>query len=178
MSDSADRLEQRGSVAYSQARFQEAAHSFTRAAEAFRALGDEIKALEMANNAAVSLLELGEAERAADLISGSPDRFAELGDLSRAAMAYGNLATALEALGRLDEAKAAYQEASRIFAELGDSDLRLHTQKALSKLQLRRGHALEAVREMQGGLDSQPSLGYRARFLRWFLKLPSRLIGL
>lgn len=168
---------ERALQAYQDERLDNAAAGFRDAMEAFSGRGDHLQAAEMANNLCVVLLKMDDPGGALAAVEGTPEVFAAHGNDQRTAMAYGNLASALEAGGDFEGAQQAYRKAVDLFAEIGDTDSRAHTLKALSQMQLRKGQTMEAVASMQAGLEGQTSLNFWQRLLRRILRLPYRLLG-
>lgn len=163
--------------AFRSGRFDEAAAGFEAARHAYGAAGEPIKQAEMANNQSVALLQAGRPRAALEAVQGTPEALVKLGDEARAAQAFGNLAAALEACGDFARAEPAYREAADRFEMLGDVDNRALTLKALSQLQLRRGHPMQALGSMQAGLSEAPRLSLGQRFLRWLISLTGKLLG-
>ncbi len=162
---------------YQRGEYLSAAQGFDAATEGYRILGDERKAAEMANNSSVAYLQAGQGEAALQRVDWTVEAFARAEDGRLQGMALGNRAAALEALGRLDAALEDYQRAASLLAEAGADDLRLEVMKAISALQLRRGHAVEALSAMQTGFDGLRRPRWKERMLKRLLKLPGRLLG-
>jgi tetratricopeptide (TPR) repeat protein len=170
-------LESQAMAAYRQGRLEEAAQGFAAARQAYLEASDAAKAAEMANDLSVTLLRCNRPQDALEAVRGTEQLFSQLEDRPRAAQAYGNLASALEACGDTAGAERAYRQAISLFGEIGDAENRARTLTAVSRLQLRRGHPLEAVITMQGALEDEPHLSRRQRLLRWLLRIPSKLQG-
>ena len=168
---------QRGKDLYQSGDFSGAAQAFSDAVELFQQQADDLKAAEMANNQAVSLLQLERANAAIEVLQGTPQIFEESNELSLAAQAHGNLGQALAEAGQREQAQDHYRQAINLFEQLDDRENLQHTARALSQLQLNQGDAINALFSMQRGLEgSQPS-SWRDRFLRWLLRLPSRFLS-
>lgn len=168
---------ERALEAYRNDRMDEAVSGFRSAAEAYSSRGDHLMAAEMRNDLCVALLKEQDGEGALAAVEGTPEVFAAQGDDQRTALAYGNLASAREALGDVKGAEEAYRRAADLFAEIGDTDSRSHTLKALSQMQLKKGQAMDAVASMQAGLEGASGLNIWQRALRRLLRLPYRLLG-
>jgi tetratricopeptide (TPR) repeat protein len=123
------------------------------------------------------LLQAKRSEESLQEVEGTAQMFLEAEDEFRAAMAFGNLASALEANGELQGAEEALEDAIRIFKEIGDKEHLMHSARALSQLQLRRGRPIEAVSTMQGGLEQQSKISVKNRVLRSILSIPSKILG-
>jgi tetratricopeptide (TPR) repeat protein len=172
-----DDLRQKAIEAYESDHFEQAIEDLRAACSAYEEAGDQILAAEMRNNLCVVYLKLDQPKAALSAVEGTPEIFAAVGDDKRTAQAYGNLGSALEAIEHYDAAGDAYRKAVDLFAEIGETDDRSHTLKALSQMQLKQGQTLDAVASMQAGLEDQSQLGLGQRIIRWILKLPSRLLG-
>lgn len=170
-------LAQNAKSAFEHDELEAAIQGFTSAREGYHQAGEHLLAAEMANNLSVALLKVDRSEEALQEVKGTPQFFLEAEDESRAAMAFGNLASALEANGELQNAEKALEDAIRIFKKIGDKEHLMHSARALSQLQLRRGRPLEAVSTMQGGLEDQSKLSVKNRILRSILSIPSRILG-
>lgn len=154
-----------------------AIEGFRTAKDGYYQAGDHLMAAEMANNLSVALLKADRPQEGLEEVRDTPQIFLGAEDELRTAMAYGNLASALEANTELESAERALEDAIRIFKKIGDKEHLMHSVRALSQLQLRRGRPLEAVTTMQGGLDQQSKLNVKNRLLRSILSIPSRLLG-
>ncbi len=174
---SPSQLEQGALEDFRQGSLDAAIAGFTVAREAYEAGGDTSKAAEMSNNICVALLQAGRPAEALDAVRPTPALFAALGDQLRTAQAYGNLAAALEATGDAEQAERNYQQAAEMFARSGEQEGRAQTLKALSQLQLKKGKTIEAVASMQASMEGSARLTLGQRFLRWLMKIQSRLLG-
>lgn len=163
--------------AFERGDLEAAIEGFTSAKDDYHQAGDHLMAAEMANNLSVALLKSDRSEEAFQVVKGTEQIFLDAEDEYRAAMAYGNLASALEANGELQSAEEALEDAIRLFNKIGDKEHLMHTARALSQLQLRRGRPLEAVTTMQGGLEKQSKISVKNRILRSILSIPSRILG-
>ncbi len=167
----AEDWERRAQEAYQARRFGDAASAFEAACQAYRETGQPGKAAEMANNLSVSALLGGQAQRALQAVAGTPEIFHEIGDLAHEAQAWGNLASAQEACGDLRSAEASYRKAIDLFDSMGDEENRSLCLRSLSRLQLRRGRAVEASLTMQSALASRSRFGHLlSRMLGWLLR--------
>lgn len=167
----AEEWERRAQETYQARRFGDAASAFEVACQAYRESGQPGKAAEMANNLSVSALLGGEAQRALQAVAGTPQLFHEIGDLAHEARAWGNLASAQEACGDLLSAETSYRRAIDLFALMGDEENSSLCLRSLSRLQLRRGGAAEALLTMQSALGSRSRFGHLlSRLLGWLLR--------
>lgn len=163
--------------AYESGDYPAAARSFLAAAQGYQARGEALTAAEMQNNASVAWLQHGDGAAALKAVEGTPQIFAAAGDLRRQGMALGNLAAALEGTRQLEEAAEVYQQAADVLKQAGEGELRAHTLKALSVLQLRSGKQLLALATMQAGVDGIEKPSLREKALKKLLKLPFYFIG-
>lgn len=161
---------------YREKRYRDAGAGFERASQAYLNAGEPEQAAEMANNACVAFLQAGDPHKALELVASTPDTFLSAGDLSRASLAFGNRANALAELGRRKQAEGDYRRALEGFQKLGDDQRTRETRQALSALRLRDAKPLEALTEMQLGLEGQRQLSLRDRIVRWILRLPTRIL--
>ena len=162
--------------AYQQGDFETAAEQFAAAAEAYQAQENAVMTAEMRNNQSVALVQAGQGQPALDVLEGTQEIFEAAGKSLNAAMSIGNRAAALETLDRLDEAEEAYKACAEALKELGEDDYRANVMQAISRLQLRTGRQLEALANMQEGLDGVKRPNLRQRFLKRLLKIPSKLM--
>ncbi len=174
---SAQDLERRAMTAYEAGQWAQAETGFHEAHLAFQREGDLLKSAEMRNNRCVVLLQADRPQEALEAVEGTWDIFSSKGDDLRTAQSYGNLASAREACGDLSGAEEAYRQAAQLLEKAGAADDRARTLTALSRIQLKRGKALQAVASMQSGLDGSPRLSFGKRLLRKILRLPLRLLG-
>jgi tetratricopeptide (TPR) repeat protein len=131
----------------------------------------------MANNACVALLQAEEPGEALSIVKDSVDIFEGLGDVRRQAMALGNRASALEALNRLEEAEADYLQSAELLKQIGENELRLNVMHSLSALKLRSGRSMEALADMQSGVEGLDKPKPRHRLLKRLLEVPSKLLN-
>lgn len=169
-------FKRQGEASYQAKEYRAAAEAFSASAGAFEAVGQPQMAAEMANNASVAYLQAGQLDLAYRAVTDTPQLFAGSGDLERASLAFGNRANVLEAMGELDKAEDDYRRALEGFEQLADQTRIRETRQALSALRLRQGRPMEALTEMQIGLEGQARRGLRDRIIRWILRLPSRLL--
>ena len=169
-------LEAEGGSAYHVGNHAEAAGFFSAAEEGYRALGDELKAAEMANNCSVAWLQANQVQEAYQAVQDTVDVFRTAQDKKRLAMALGNRAAALEALENLEQALTDYEESADILKEIGEHDLRLDVMKSISALQLRTGRSLQAVATMQAGVDGVEKPNLKHRLLKRILNFPSKFM--
>lgn len=175
--ESPDSLRQQAEASYKSKGYRAAAAGFMAASHAYQDAGQTELAAEMASNASVAYLQAGEVQEAYTAVAETPAVFQQSGDLERASLAFGNRANVLEAMGELEQAEADYRRALQGFEQLSDQPRIRETRQALSALRLRQARPMEALTEMQLGLEGQHQAGLRDRILRWILRLPSRLLS-
>jgi tetratricopeptide (TPR) repeat protein len=163
--------------AYQRGKYNDAAEGFHLAVTSYQAQNNQLMAAEMANNQSVSLLQAGKAKPALEAVIGTEKIFKQAGDNLKQAMAIGNRGAALEALNRLNEAETAYLKSAELLKDSGESDLHGFVMQSLSAVQLRKGKQLEAIANMQAGLDGIENPSLNQRILQKLLKLPFKFIG-
>jgi hypothetical protein len=129
----------------------------------------------MDNNRSVALLQAGDAAGALQAAEGTDAIFAQSGNTVNQALALGNQAAALEALGNGKEALARYRQCSELLKPTGENEQRSYVLSRISALELRRGHAIEAMAAMEVALDHRKKLSFRERFLQKILSIPSNM---
>jgi tetratricopeptide (TPR) repeat protein len=164
-------------AAYEQGDFIKAAQLFRFVQEGYESVGDQLNAAEMANNQSVALLRAGEAEVALEVLAGKGEVFAEAGDIRRQAMTLGNRAAAQEALKKWEDARINYRQASDLFVQIGEGENYTATMQALSALELRTQHPMDAMVTMQAALNKSPRPDLKQRLLKKLLKIPFRLLN-
>ena len=172
-----EQLAREGTEAYKKGDFLAAAQAFQAAAESYAAGGDHLNAAEMKNNCSVAYLQAGEAEAALRAVEGTVEVFAAAGDLRRQGLAAGNLGAALEELDRFEEAAQAYQQSAEALEKAGEDALRAHVMQSLSSVQLRTGKHLQAVANMQSGLEGVKRPTPQQRMLKRLLQIPFNMLN-
>lgn len=170
----AERIAQEALENFRREKFRAALEGFREAQALFTENSGLVRAAEMANNAAVTLLQLDQPQEALQALEGTEQVFAESGEQRLQAQAIGNEASAYEALDQPAKALELYQRSLAIFEELGDDDARSYTLQALSRLQLKSGQAFQALDSMQAALDARPKRGLIGRMMQSLLRLPAR----
>lgn len=166
------RLIKEAQTEYQKKQYLSAARSYKAATEGFTAAGDEVEAAQQANNCSVASLKAGDAQTALEMAAGTENVFALRGDLKGQAMALGNQAAALEKLKRIDEAMAAYQKSAQLLKDAGESELRAYVLQAISSLQLKQRHYLEAYATMRAGILGLKKPNFRQRVLKTLIQIP------
>jgi hypothetical protein len=110
-------------------------------------------------------------------LAGKGEVFAEAGDIRRQAMTLGNRAAAQEALKKWEDARINYRQASDLFVQIGEGENYTATMQALSALELRTQHPMDAMVTMQAALNKSPRLDLKQRLLKKLLKIPFRLLN-
>lgn len=157
---------------YQNKQFLSAAKLYQAAAEGFLAAGADLDAAEQANNSSVAYLKAGEAEAALAAVTGTELIFASKGDIKGQALALGNQAAALEKLKRYDPAMEAYEQSAELLKQAGEADLRAYVMQAISSLQLRKRHYLEAYATMRAGILGIVKPNLRQRLLKTLIQIP------
>lgn len=174
--DAIEQVLKRAESSYHAGRFVEAAGLFEQAARLYSEGGDGLKAAEMANSRSVALLQAGDGKGALEAAQGTDKVFAQAGDARRQALALGNQAAALEALNQPEDALARYRQCAELLKQAGDEESRVPVLKAISALQIRTGHQLEALASMDAALNNQKKLSAQERFLKKLLDIPMRML--
>jgi tetratricopeptide (TPR) repeat protein len=163
---SASDLKSQGLAAFRKERLAEAATLFDQATQAFAAQGQPLEAAELRNNLAVVRLAQKDWPGALAALDGTPETFRAAGDKLRQAQAISNQANAREGNSDLERAAELYVEAIDLFTELGEKENRAACWKALSGLQIKQDHKLQALASMQAGLNLAPKLSAREKTLK------------
>ena len=167
-----NQLVKEAQIEYQNKQFLSAAQLYKAAAEGFSIAGDEMEAARQANNCSVAYLKGGDAKAALEAALGTENIFALYGDVKCQAMALGNQAAALERLKRFEDAMAAYEKSSELLKEAGETELRAYVLQAISTLQLRQRHYLEAYATMRAGIMGLKKPNFRQRFLKTLIQIP------
>jgi tetratricopeptide (TPR) repeat protein len=174
---SAGQLAQEARKVYEEEEFEQAEIGFAAAQEAYLILGEPLTAAEMANNRSVALLKSGKPQAAFEAAKDTDKLFDQAGDQHRRAIALGNQAAALDALKRKQEALELYQQSAEIFKQLGDMEMRAYVLQSISGIQLSQGKRIESLVSMEAALEHKPRLSLREKFLRWLLRIVSKLLN-
>jgi tetratricopeptide (TPR) repeat protein len=170
-------LTDEGQAAYRRGEYLAAGRAYEAAAQGYVQMGDVLKAAEQKNNSSVAYLKAGDAAAALRVVEGTPDVFSVTNDVRRQGMALGNYGAALEGLGRLKDALQAYRQSADLLENAGDDDLYAYVMQALSAMQLRTGHPLEALGTMQVGVEGIKNPTPRQQLVKKLLRLPFRFLG-
>ncbi len=170
----ADALRAEGMRLYNERQLNEAIAAFEQARAEYAAQGNAQSAASVANDLAVAYLRVGRVDDARHGFAETIVAAQDIGDVSTEAKATGNLAQVLERQGKRDEAEKSYRRAADLFHAVGDKDLEAATLQALSRMELSRGHWLEALVVFDRVLE----LRGRSGALRAFLRIPLRLLGI
>lgn len=154
-----------------------AAGQFRLAADAYRAAGNLLSAVEMDNNRSVSLAMAGEYQGAWEAARETDQIFLQTGDIRRAGLACGNQAAALEGLGKRKEAAELYLRSAELLKQAGDAPARAAVLKTLTALQARQGDSLQALASAQAALNTGVKLSTREKFLKKLIDIPFQLLG-
>lgn len=177
MSETPEQSNQQGLKAYEARDMPAAIQAFQAAIEGFQASGDVLSAAESANNLSVVHLKAGDNQAAWAVIKDTDQIFMKAGDQRRLAMTLGNQAAALEALGDLNTALRKYRECADLLKLLGDQDSRSSVLQAISQLQMRTGHQLEAMASMDAALNHKKRLSIVEQLLKKLLKIPFKFLN-
>jgi tetratricopeptide (TPR) repeat protein len=165
-----------GQAAYQKKDYLTAARLYKAAAESYAVIGDETRSAEMANNCSVAYLNGGDAALALQAARDTERVFEKAGDFRQQAIAIGNQAVALEKLKRWEEAMQAYQRSAELLKTAGDQELRSYVMQAISMLQLRQRHYLEAYATLRAGYMDIERPNLKQQLLKSLIQIPYRLI--
>lgn len=132
-------LIENGKSEYAKGNFKAAAGLFSRAAQVYTSMQDELNAAEMKNNESVSWLQAGKAKEALQATEGTEAIFEKAGDLKRQGVAVSNRAAALEELNKWQQALAEYDRAASLLEQAGEGDMHSIVRKAMANINLKRG---------------------------------------
>jgi tetratricopeptide (TPR) repeat protein len=164
-------LAEQGKQEYGKGAFLFAANKFSQAAEAYRAVHDELNAAEMKNNESVALVKAGKAEAALQATDGTEEIFQKAGDLKRQGVAIANRAAALEGLKKLNEAVAEYNRAAVIFEEIGEGDMHSIVRKASAEIFLKRGYIGNTQMDVFDSLRLVEKPTFSQRILKFLMRV-------
>jgi len=162
-------LAEQGKEEYAKGNHTAAADLFTRSAQAYTDVGDELNAAEMKNNQSVALLQAGDANGALEATEGTEAVFQKAGDTRRQGIAVGNRAAALEGLKKYKDAIAEYERAASLLEEAGEGDMHSVVRKAAASLHLKHGRVTAAQMDVYDSmrLVEKPNLTMRIlKFLK------------
>ncbi len=134
---------------------------------------DEAQAASVGNDLGVAYYRLGRFDDARRVLEESRIAFEKLGDVAGHARAVGNLAQVMSRSGEKDAAQQNYERAAELFHQAGERDFEYDTYRALSQMQMQRGHLLESLATYDRALAAKGGSGA----FRAFLKIPLKLTG-
>jgi tetratricopeptide (TPR) repeat protein len=103
--------------------------------------------------------------------------FAQIGDNTRRAQTLGNLGDIYAQQKKYTEAARHYSDAAAQFAQSNEKENQAQVLRALSLMELRRGHWLAAIMRMEESLQARPRLSFPQRIFKWLLRFANRLLG-
>ena len=161
--------------------FQQGAHrealaAFGQAATAFAAQEAVGEQAEMLNNMGVILRVQGEMETAVASLTQAADLFAQIGDTMRHAQTEGNLGDLYANQKKYSEATRHYSSAAAQFSHIGDKEKQAQVLRALSLMELRRGHFMAAIMRMDESLQARPRLSLPQYLFKWLIRFASKLL--
>ncbi len=163
-------LAEQGKQEYAKGTFGVAADLFSKAAQAYSEVQDELNAAEMKNNQSVALLKAGKAEEALRATDGTEEIFQKAGDLKRQGIAVANRAAALEGLKRLSEAVDEYNRAAIILEEAGEGDMHSVVRKATAEIFLKRGYIANSQMDVLDSLRLKEKPTLTDRILKFLMR--------
>ena len=165
---------EKGKQEYEKGDYAAAADLFSKAAQAYASMQDELNAAEMKNNQSVALLQAGKAQDALRATEGTEDLFRQAGDLRRQGVAVGNRAAALEGLKKWKEALAEYDRAASLFEQAGAGDLHSVVRKAAANLNLKRGRLTDSQLDVYDSLRLVEKPTLVQRLMRFLIRIGVR----
>lgn len=164
-------LAEDGKKEYGKGNYKAAAGLFSRAAQAYASMQDELNAAEMKNNESVALLQAGKANEALQATHGTEDIFQKAGDIKRQGIAVSNRAAALEGLRKWKEALAEYDRAASLFEEAGEGDMHSIVRKAAANLNLKRGRVGDSQMDVYDSLRLVEKPTFSQRIMKFLMRI-------
>ncbi len=176
-SPSPQELKDEGMRLFQQGKHKQALAAFEQAAAGFAAQEDVGNQAEMLNNMGVVLRVQGEMDTAVTTLNQAAQLFAQIGDHNRHAQTLGNLGDIYAQQKKYTEAARHYSDAAAQFAQSNEKENQAQVLRALSLMELRRGHWLAAIMRMEESLQVRPRLSFPQRIFKWLLRFANRLLG-
>lgn len=151
-----EQLKEEGLAQFRRGEREQALATFTAAAEAFAAAGDETGRGEMLNNIGVIQRVNQNWPEAIAALTEAQDLFATTGDLDRQAQTLGNLGDLYAARGDEQLALQCYSDSAELFAQAGDKLKESQVLWALSLYHLRQRHMVQAMMMMDQSYAVHP----------------------
>jgi tetratricopeptide (TPR) repeat protein len=170
-------LKDKGMRLFQQGKHKDALTAFEQAAAAFAAQEDVGNQAEMLNNMGVIQRVQGQLDTAVTTLNQAADLFAQIGDSTRHAQTLGNLGDIYAQQKQYTEAARHYSDAAAQFAQSNEKEKQAQVLRALSLMELRRGHWLAATVRMEESLQVRPRLSFPQRIFKWLLRFANRLLG-
>lgn len=170
-------LKDEGMRLFQQGKHSQALATFEQAAAAFAAQEDAGSQAEMLNNVGVILRVQGKLDTAATVLNQAASLFAQIGDSNRQAQTLGNLGDLYANQKNYTEAARFYSNAAAQFAQSSEKENQAQVLRALSLMELRRGHWLAAIMRMEESLQVRPRLSFPQQLFKWLLRFATRLLG-
>jgi len=167
----ANALAEEAKQEYGKGGYGAAAELFSKAAQAYNDLQDELNTAEMKNNQSVALLKAGKAAEALHVTDGTEEIFQKAGDLKRQGIAIANRAAALEGLKKWSEAMDEYNRAANIFEEAGEGDMHSVVRKATAEIFLKRGYISNTQMDVLDSLRLVEKPTLSQRILKFMMRL-------
>jgi len=176
-SPSPQEFKDEGMRLFQQGKHQQALAAFEQAAAAFAAHEDVGNQAEMLNNMGVVLRVQGKMDTAVSTLNRAADLFAQIGDHNRHAQTLGNLGDIYAQQKNYTDAARHYSDAAAQFAQSNEKANQAQVLRALSLMELRRGHWLAAIMRMEESLQARPRLSFPQKIFKWLLRFANRLLG-
>ena len=160
-----------GKSEYAKGNFRAAAGLFSRAAQAYTLLQDELNAAEMKNNESVAWLQAGKAKEALQATEGTEAIFEKAGDMKRQGIAVSNRAAALEGLKKWQEALKEYDRAASLLEQAGEGDMHSIVRKAMANLNLKRGRIDASQMDVYDSLRLVEKPSFTQRVMKFLMRI-------
>ncbi len=164
-------LAENGKSEYGKGNFKAAAGMFSKAAQAYASLNDELNAAEMRNNESVAWLQAGKAKEALNATDGTEAIFEKAGDLRRQGIAASNRAAALEGLKKWQEALQEYDRAASLLEQAGEGDMHSIVRKAMANLNLKRGRLNDSQMDVYDSLRLVEKPSFTQRIMKFLMRI-------
>ena len=160
-----------GKSEYAKGNFRAAAGLFSRAAQAYTLLQDELNAAEMKNNESVAWLQAGKAREALQATEGTEAIFEKARDMKRQGIAVSNRAAALEGLKKWQEALKEYDRAASLLEQAGEGDMHSIVRKAMANLNLKRGRIDASQMDVYDSLRLVEKPSFTQRVMKFLMRI-------
>jgi tetratricopeptide (TPR) repeat protein len=170
----ANALQDEAARLYKAGQLDQAITAFEQVHAEYMTQGLMAQSASVANDLGVVYFLNGKPQQAREALNEALAAFEKLGDVAGQAKAIGNRAQLMSRSGDKEGAEKNYTRAAELFHQVGEVGMEHDTFRALSQMQLQRGHVLEALAAYDRALAANGG----SRLLRAFLQIPLKLVGL